>query len=220
MHDDREAMATSYDEPKTWHGRSYTGMKVGRTHTWDYEGRWKERKLGPDLWEVSFRARKTRKGKGAPEGTGAPVGTEYLWFFAPTSQSARKLDANTYETHMEGLKWKIGFRPATSASWDFQWSKTGQTARQRAIRILTQTLADLKADERLGIPDLDAPTLETERPTPPKRARKRASPTQKASQPARAAATQRAGPTGRTKKASPPGSTARTRAAGRAKGAA
>lgn len=164
----------AYDERKTWRGRSYTGMKVGRTHSWDYEGRWKERKLGPDTWEISFRAKKTRKGKGAPEGSGAPVGTEYLWFFAPTAQSARKMDANTYETNMEGLKWKIGFRPATAKTWDFEWGKTGETARQRAIRALEQTLADLKAEERAKADPFPVPELEGERPAPPKRARKKA----------------------------------------------
>ena len=165
-------MAESYDARKTWHGRSYTGMKVGRTHSWDYEGQWKERKLGPDLWEVSFKATKSRKGRGAPEGSGAPVGTEYHWFFAPTSQVARKVDANTYETHMEGLKWKLGFRPASSKTWDYEWGKTGETARQRAIRILTQTLADLKADEKAKADPLTAPHLEGERPVPPPRAKK------------------------------------------------
>lgn len=162
-------MAESFDKQKTWGGRTYTGMKVGRTHTWNYEGRWKERKLGPDLWEVSFVATKTRKGKGAPEGTGAPVGTEYLWFFAPTTQVARKMDANTYQTHLEGLKWKIGFRPATAKTWDFEWEKTGVTARQRAIKALEQTLADLKAEERAKADPLEAPHLDGERPTPPKK---------------------------------------------------
>lgn len=162
-------MAESYDVAKTWQGRRYTGMKVGRGHKWDYDGRWEERKLGPDLWEFSFRATKSRKGRGAPEGSGAPVGTEYHWFFAPTSQTVRKLDANTYETHLEGFKWKIGFRPATSKSWDYEWAKTGETARQRAIRALEQTLADLKADERMGSPPLEAPSLLTERPAPPKK---------------------------------------------------
>jgi hypothetical protein len=166
-------MATSYDAPKSWRGRSYTGMKVGRAHTWTYKGEWKERKLGPDLWEVSFKARKVRKGRGAPTGSGAPVGTEYHWFFAPTAQTTRKMDANAYDTHMEGLKWKIGFRPATAKTWDYEWAKTGETARQRAIRILSQALADLKADERLGAAPLAAPALEGERPAPPKKARRK-----------------------------------------------
>lgn len=69
-------MAESYDARKKWNARSYTGMKVGRTHTWDADGQWKERKLGPDLWGFSFHATKTRKGKGAPKSIGAPVGTE------------------------------------------------------------------------------------------------------------------------------------------------
>ena len=161
----------SYDDRKSWQGRSYTGMKVGRTHTWDYAGTWKERKVGPDLWDVSFRATKSRKGR-SPEGSGAAIGTDYHWFFAPTSQTARKLDANTYETHLQGLKWKLGFRPARSRTWDYEWGKTEETARQRAIRILTQTLADLKADERMGLPDLEAPEVEAARPAPPAKARR------------------------------------------------
>src|SRR5438874_13490460 len=161
-------MPASYDKSKTWHGRSYSGMKVGRAHHWTYKGEWTERKIGPDLWEVDFRARKTRKGK-APAGSGAPVGTEYHWFFVPTSQTARKTDANHYETRLQGLKWKLGFRPATAATWDYQWAKTGETARQRAIRILEQTLADLRAEERTGEPDITAPEIEGKRPVPPKR---------------------------------------------------
>jgi hypothetical protein len=160
-------MAESFDARKTWNGRSYTGMKVGRSHHWDYEGRWVERKIGPDLWDVDFTATKTRKGHGAPEGSGAPVGTEYLWMFAPTYQSARKMDANTYQTHLEGLKWKIGFRPATAKTWDYEWAKTGATARQRAIQVLEQTLADLKAQERAHAAALGPPALEGERPAPP-----------------------------------------------------
>lgn len=163
-------MAEAYDARKEWGGRSYTGMKVGRRHRWEYEGEWVERKLSPDMWEVSFRATKTRKGAGAPEGSGAPVGTEYHWFFAPTSQVVRKLDANTYETHLQGYKWKIGFRPATSQTWDHEWARTGETARQRAIRILEQTLADLKAEEKKGEP-FEVPDLLGERPVPPPRAK-------------------------------------------------
>src|SRR5207244_4057404 len=117
--------------------------------------------------EVDFRATKKRKGR-APEGSGAPVGTDYHWFFAPTSQSARKMDANTYETRLEGLKWKLGFRPATSPTFDYEWSRSKATARQRAIRILEQALADLKAEERTGAPALEAPALDVARPIPPK----------------------------------------------------
>ncbi|MEA3201099.1 MAG: hypothetical protein QOE90_2527 [Thermoplasmata archaeon] len=150
----------------------YTGMKVGRGHHWTYEGEWIERKLGKDTWEVDFRARKTRKGK-APEGSGAPVGTEYLWFFAPTLQRAMKLDANAYETRMTGLKWKVGFRPATAKTWDFEWAKTGETARRRMIRILRQTLADLVAEEKAGEPQPELPGIEMARPAPARKPRSR-----------------------------------------------
>jgi len=49
-------------------------MKVGRAHTWNYDqGRWKEKKITPDKWEISYAVRKRRAGK-APEGSGVPVG--------------------------------------------------------------------------------------------------------------------------------------------------
>src|SRR5688500_11227156 len=67
----------SYDEFKTHEGRRYTGMKVGRSHKWYYDkGEWKEKKITPDLWQISYAVTKRRAGR-APEGSGVPVGTEY-----------------------------------------------------------------------------------------------------------------------------------------------
>jgi hypothetical protein len=151
-------LAESYDAPKEWHGRRYTGMKVGRIHRWSYEGEWRERKLTPDVWEVSFHATKHRHGH-APEGSGAPEGTEYHWFFPAISQTVRKLDANAYETHLQGLKWKLGFKPATAKGFDYTWQRSKETARERAIRILEQTLADLKLEEKEKAPAMTAPVL-------------------------------------------------------------
>lgn len=72
--------AVSYDDFKTFEGRRYTGMKVGRSHKWYYDqGEWREKrekKITPDLWEISYAVTKRRAG-GAPEGSGVPVGTEY-----------------------------------------------------------------------------------------------------------------------------------------------
>jgi len=72
--------AVSYNEFKTYEGRKYTGMKIGRSHKWYYDkGEWKEKKITPDLWQISYAVTKRRAGR-APEGSGVPVGTEYHWY--------------------------------------------------------------------------------------------------------------------------------------------
>ena len=69
------ATKSRYDEVKQFNGKRYTGMKVGRSHTWRYDpGEWKERKVTPDRWEFRYAVPKRRAGR-APEGSGAPVGT-------------------------------------------------------------------------------------------------------------------------------------------------
>src|SRR5262245_66691889 len=73
----RSDPAVSYNEFKEYEGRKYTGMKIGRSHTSYYgRGEWKETKVTPDLWQVSYAVTKRRAGR-APEGSGVPVGTEY-----------------------------------------------------------------------------------------------------------------------------------------------
>src|SRR5215467_2561186 len=73
-------LPASYNKFKDFEGKQYTGMKVGRTHKWYYDkGEWKEKKITPDLWEISYSVTKRRAGK-APEGSGVPVGTEYHWY--------------------------------------------------------------------------------------------------------------------------------------------
>src|SRR5688500_15219270 len=69
--------AVSYDEFKEFEGQRYTGMQIGRSHKWYYDqGEWKEKKITPDLWQISYAVTKRRAGR-APEGSGVPVGTEY-----------------------------------------------------------------------------------------------------------------------------------------------
>src|SRR5688572_23371631 len=56
--------AISYDEFKDFEGRKYTGMKIGRSHKWYYDpGEWKEKKITPDLWQISYAVTKRRAGK-------------------------------------------------------------------------------------------------------------------------------------------------------------
>src|SRR6185295_18802166 len=94
-------ISKTYNEFKQFEGHQYTGMKVGRSHKWYYDkGEWRETKITPDLWEISYAVTKRRAGK-APEGSGVPVGTEYHWYIL-AHQNVRKLNANDYSTSMTG----------------------------------------------------------------------------------------------------------------------
>ena len=89
----------AYDDAKRFGQRTYTGMKVGASHDWDYvDGRWRETKIAPDQWAFEYRAQKNRR-RVAPTGSGAPEGAGYHWFVL-AHQRARKLDANSYATMM------------------------------------------------------------------------------------------------------------------------
>src|SRR4051812_42763905 len=131
--------SVSYDRFKEYEGRKYTGVKIGRGHTWKYDpGEWKETKITPDLWQISYAVTKRRKGH-APEGSGVPVGTEYHWYIA-AHQNVAKLNANDYSTSMTGLKFKVAHRRADSE----KWSATPGTQRKRTIAFLKQLIADLE----------------------------------------------------------------------------
>src|SRR5690349_9938790 len=89
----KKDIAATYNEFKEYEGKQYMGMKIGRSHHWHYDpGDWKETKITPDLWQISYAVVKRRAGK-APEGSGAPVGTEYHWYIL-AHQNVTKLDAN------------------------------------------------------------------------------------------------------------------------------
>lgn len=138
---DKSDAAVSYDDFKSYEGRKYTGMKVGRSHKWYYDrGEWKEKKVTPDLWQISYAVTKRRAGK-APEGSGVPVGTEYHWYIL-AHQNVRKLNANDYTTSMAGMKFKIAHRRAGSE----KWSATPKTQRKRMIKFLQDVLRDLEKE--------------------------------------------------------------------------
>ncbi len=43
----------AYDEFKEFERKKYTGMKIGRTHSWHYEqGEWKEKKASPRSMDI------------------------------------------------------------------------------------------------------------------------------------------------------------------------
>lgn len=140
----------SYNEFKEFEGRKYTGMKIGRSHKWYYDkGEWKEKKITPDLWQISYAVTKRRAGK-APEGSGVPVGTEYHWYIV-AHQNVEKFSANDYTTSLAGLKFKVAHRRAGTG----KWSATPKTQRKRIIKFLREVIADLEHEpEEEAAPEL------------------------------------------------------------------
>lgn len=129
----------SYNEFKEYEGQKYTGMKIGRSHKWRYDkGEWRETKITPDLWQISYAVTKRRAGR-APEGSGVPVGTEYHWYVL-AHQNVAKQTANDYTTSLTGLKFKIAHKRAGSE----KWSATPRTQRKRMIAFLRDVLVDLE----------------------------------------------------------------------------
>jgi hypothetical protein len=127
---------------KTFRGKVYSGMSIGGTHDWEYpHGVWHEEKVAPDRWVFSFRSEKKRARK-APEGSGALPGTQYHWFIL-AHQRVRKLDQDTYETVMQGVKYKVAHKRPSWRRWSTEYPDS-EPERQILIRILEQYLAELK----------------------------------------------------------------------------
>jgi hypothetical protein len=155
--------AVSYNEFKTYEGRRYTGMKIGRSHKWYYDpGEWKEKKITPDLWEISYAVTKRRAGR-APEGSGVPVGTEYHWYIL-AHQNVAKLNANDYTTSLSGLKFKVAHKRADNG----KWSASPKAQRRRMITFLKEVISDLERTE-------DPTVVETKERTAVAQARKKTS---------------------------------------------
>lgn len=137
----KKDLATTYNEYKKFEGKQYTGMKVGRSHSWFYDkGAWKEKKVTPDEWEFTYAVTKRRKGK-APEGSGVPVGTEYHWYIL-AHQNVRKLNANDYSTAMSGMKFKVAHKRAGRE----QWNISEKAQKKRLIRYLLETARKLEKE--------------------------------------------------------------------------
>ena len=134
-------IAESYNRFKEFEGKPYTGMKVGRGHTWIYDkGPWKETKITPDKWEMSYAVTKRRKGH-APEGSGVPVGTKYHWYIF-AHQIVEKLNANDYSTEMVGLKYKLAHQRANKDNWNI----SEKAQKKRLLRILQELVANLEEE--------------------------------------------------------------------------
>jgi len=127
---------------KIFQGKAYSGMSIGGTHVWEYpQGVWHEEKMAPDRWVFSFHCKKKRIRK-APEGSGALPGTQYHWFIL-AHQRVRKLDQDTYETVMQGMKYKVAHKRPYWRRWNTEYPDH-EPVREILIRILEKYLAELK----------------------------------------------------------------------------
>lgn len=110
----------SYDDLKDHDGQRYSGMPVGGTHHWSYpDGTWQEEKQSPDRWSFTFSSSK-RRSNPAPEGSGADPGTRYHWYILG-HQRVRKVDKDTYQTLMEGVKYKLAHKRPYWKRWSSEY---------------------------------------------------------------------------------------------------
>jgi len=131
--------AASFNRYKFYKGKQYTGTTIGRRQKWYYDkGEWKDRKITPDKWEISYSVTKRRAGH-APKGSGAPVGTEYHWYIL-AHQMVKKLNANDYSTEMTGIKYKVAHKRADKDKWNI--TEKGQ--HKRLIKLLKEFTAELE----------------------------------------------------------------------------
>jgi hypothetical protein len=134
-------VARSYNRFKAFGGRGYTGMSVGRSHKWYYDkGVWRDTKISPDLWGISYAVTKRRAGH-APGGSGASVGTDYHWVIL-AHQHVEKLNPDDYSTVMTGLKFKLAHRGGNSNKWNI----SGEAQRKQLIGFLEEMIAQLKQE--------------------------------------------------------------------------
>ena len=137
-----------YDDLKEFQGKVYSGMSIGGEHLWEYpRGIWREQKAAPDRWFFTFRSLK-RRAHAAPAGSGVPVGTRYHWFIL-AHQKVRKLDKDTYETSMEGVKYKVAHKRPHWRNWNTEYPDHA-SEKEILIRILEEYLRDLKSDADPG----------------------------------------------------------------------
>jgi hypothetical protein len=135
----KKDISASYNRYKFYKGKQYTGMKVGGHHKWYYDnGVWKDKKTGPDDWEISYAVTKRRAGH-APEGSGAAVGTEYHWYIL-AHQMVKKLNANDYSTEMTGMKFKLAHKRASTGKWNVSEA----TQKKKLIKILQNFINQLE----------------------------------------------------------------------------
>lgn len=136
----------AYDDLKEFNGRKYMGMSIGGSHVWIYpNGTWKEKKVNPDSWVFKFQSMKKRSKK-APINSGAPVNTQYHWYIL-ADQRVRKVDKDTYETVMEGVKHKLSHKRSYWRKWSSEY-QNNISDKERIISILKDMLKRLTDDSQ------------------------------------------------------------------------
>jgi hypothetical protein len=129
----------SYNKYKEYEGKQYTGMQIGRSLKWYYDkGEWRDRKITPDFWEISYAVTKRRAGH-APKGSGAAVGTGYHWFIV-AHQNVEKLNADDYSTSLSGFKYKLAHKRAGKE----KWSITAASQKKHLIQFLKDMIGQLE----------------------------------------------------------------------------
>jgi len=137
----KKKVAKKYNDVKFHDGQQYTGMPVGRSHKWYYDkGDWRETKIHPELWEISYAVTKRRAGH-APKGSGVPLGTEYHWYIM-AHQMVRKLNKDDYSTSLTGLKFKLSHKRAIKD----KWASSSAAQRKKLVQFFKQMILDLEAE--------------------------------------------------------------------------
>ena len=143
----KKDISASYNAFKEFNGQTYTGMKIGRSHKWNYDkGIWRETKVTPERWELGYSVIKRRAGH-APEGSGAAVGTGYHWFIL-AHQYVEKLNADDYITSMVGIKYKLAHRRAANK----KWSTSDATQRKHLIQLLKDMIKEFEQEPEKSVP--------------------------------------------------------------------
>jgi hypothetical protein len=70
------------------------------------------------------------------------VGTEYHWYII-AHQYVKKLDANSYTTSLDGLKYKLAHRRSENE----KWSISDKGKKKRMIKILQEVIANLEKED-------------------------------------------------------------------------
>lgn len=132
----------AYNDMKEFNGKKYSGMRVGGRHAWNYpNGTWKEEKVAPDKWVFTFSSTKRRK-MTAPKDSGAPKDTQFHWYIL-ADQRVRKIDKDTYETTMVGVKYKVAHKRPHWRKWSCEYPDN-VSDKERRIAILRHTLKELE----------------------------------------------------------------------------
>ncbi len=134
-------VSASYNRYKEYQGKQYSGMKIGGSHKWYYDkGEWRDRKITPDLWEISYAVTKRRAGY-APKGSGAAVGTAYHWYIV-AHQNVKKLNADDYSTALSGFKFKVAHKRAAKGKWNMSTA----TQRKHLVQFFKEMIAQLEEE--------------------------------------------------------------------------